>query len=124
MAVELGPRSLAHRGHVLAYGVLHPTRWGEARAQREVLATFQRGVVYQLPASKRWLLLGVHVDPDFAELKLLAREKWRQVLRIVLEGTRMFRARLDDERLLVCDDRGRLLAFDLTTGATVIDARL
>lgn len=80
-------------------------------------------VVHQVAAARSWLLVGF-LQPRGAELRLLTREKWRHVLSVVLEGTLAFRARLDDERLLVCDDRGRLLALDLTTGAAIVDARL
>lgn len=75
-------------------------------------------------ASRSWLLVSFQLAPSTVELSVLTREACEHALTLVLEGAADYQARLDDERLVVCDDRGRVLAFDLDRGASIVDARI
>lgn len=83
----------------------------------------ENACVGQALASRAWLLVSFQLAPSTVELNVLTREKCEHALTLVLEGAGDYQARLDEERLVVCDDRGRVLAFDLNTGASIVDAR-
>lgn len=58
------------------------------------------------------------------ELTLIDRAKHQQRLRLALNGARSMQARFSDKHLALCDDRGRLLVFDLERGALEKNFRL
>ena len=80
--------------------------------------------VWHALASRSWLVVSFRLAPSSVELSVLTREACEPTLTLVLEGAADHQARLDAERLGVCDDRGRVLAIDLNTGASIVDARI
>jgi hypothetical protein len=113
--VHLGLHPADQRPHT------HVLFWGKHAVP---IGRFVNGSMQeQLEVTKSWAAVAIPTD-DGALVALVNLDTGDCVLRVALEGKCRVRLRLDAERLLIADDRGRVRVIALDDGQIQRDARL